>query len=377
MALRDHGMMKHVLMILGICAAAASLADEPWMTITITNDHWSVAEGDPPYTVGEVTARFGEPDHVRTNEYSMDLVYVDKGIHFVCFSMESDSKINEMVASPPFKLRTADGIVLGESTAADAKMLWGKLGWHGMADDHDNWYINHQHVTFLVSRDPKFQDYPLVEEAHLPRKIGGVGLRYFNLTRLEYIPPKPVEIKADATALKEPPESIEGYLKQVFIETLDLDLDAIQDPDWNPLWENFANRPFEKQFTSMSNENWFEKRGRFEAELLARARDGKHDAASLARVFDSIRPKPDDRTAWIPVCAFRALKGGEPVWIIATKWEHAGQATPMRLKPDWKALGDDEGLLEPGEKTWSSLGHIRFEVFRVRDGELLDAIQCG
>lgn len=357
--------------------AGASFADERGMTLAIAEDHWSVEEGDPPYTVGEVRARYGSPDRVRTNEYSMDLVYSNAGIFFVCFSLETNSKISELVASPPFKLKTADGIILGESTAGEAKEKWGKLDWHGMADDHENWYINHNQVHFLVSRDPLFPDYPLVEEAHLPRKIGRVQLRYFNLTRLEYVQPTPVEIKANAVALKEPPADLEGYLRQVFIETLDLDLDADQDPDREPIWENFANRPYERQFTSMSNENWFENRKRFEAELLKRAREGKYDWTSLQQILDSIRPKQDDRTAWIPVCAFRARKGAEPVWIVVTKWEHAGQSTPMRLKDNWKLLGDDEDKFEAGEPEWSSLGHIRIEVFRISDGELVDGTQCG
>jgi hypothetical protein len=49
----------------------------------------------------------------------------------------------------------------------------------------------------------------------------------------------------------------------------------------------------------------------------------------------------------------------------------------MRIKPNWKTLGDDEEKLEPGERSWSSLGHIRIEAFRVSDGKLVDAIQCS
>jgi hypothetical protein len=368
--------MKPMWMKLGVWSfLACLLAGCGWNgeTLILLENYWAIEERDPPYTVGEMKARYGEPDEVVSYDYNEGMVYSRHGVMFTCDDPSDEmDKIEQMVVSSPFKLRTQDGFVLGESTTADAEKKWGKINWFYRSDLPDYSRFRRHAIRFLVPRDPK-QAAGDKEDAMV---VGRAILPYYALKRLKYVPPTPVEIKADAVALEERTEDIEAHLKQVFIETLDLDLDAINDPDWNSLWDNFANRPYEKQFNSISNQDWFEKRKHFEAELLKRA--NKDEVERLARILDSIRPESDDRTARIPVCAFRARKGVEPVWIIVTKWEHAGAVTRTNIEDEWAAQFAPEKRHEiRKKKIWSSLGHILIPAFRVSDGECIDAIQCG
>lgn len=339
-----------VVVVLGLWAVPCFAAE---VVLTIEEEFWTWEPSDPPYTVGEVKALYGEADSVVTQEYGSVLVYTNKGLSFETYSeFDNTSQIREMAAKFPFRLKTNDGFVLGESTPCDVERIWGEIAWYGRADFPNYSFFRHHGVRFLVPRKHERLDVDKRNDTPVEK----VMLLYSGLKRLQYVPPEPVEIKADKLALRQAADSIEDYLKQTFIEELDLDLEAFDDPDWHPLWDNFANRPYEKQFTRMTTEDWYGKRLRFEKALLERAREQKQNEVELQRILEAIRPMPNDRTAQIPVCAFRAKKGGEDIWIVITKWEYA-------------SMGGDRGF--------SSLGHIRMEVFRASDGERVDAMQCS
>ncbi len=348
-------LLATVLLMGGIVGCGKASPPKSECVLVIDETTWSMPNGDPPYTVGEVKERYGEPEEVVKREYSTELVYSKAGVSFICHGLTPDTAISEMILYAPFSVRTSDGIVLGKSTAQDTQNLWGKLDWYGRTDLPGYALFSHGGVRFLVSANPADEG----GQDHLSQTIERMMLFYSDLKRLEYVPPTPVTILADSTAFTNRITSIDLLLEQVVVEVLDLDLDAHIDPDWGPLWDNFANRPYEKQFNGLSTQGWCETWERFEKALVNKARKQKLDAASLDRILKAAKPAADHRNAVVPVATFLARKGGDPVWIVVTKWEWAGP---------------DE---HNGRKEWMTLGHIIIQAFRVSDGELLDGISCG
>ncbi len=148
-------------------------------------------------------------------------------------------------------------------------------------------------------------------------------------------------------------------LDKVVVERIDLDFDSPREDKGDLLWNNFAGKPYEDQFSELSTKNWYVNCQKFRDRLISRAQAGGFDADSLRRILDGLNFKQDDKTARIPVGAFAAHKGIEDVWIIVLKWEYPGSYE------------------EDGKLYWHNLGHIEVIAFRMKDGKEVDSVKCG
>lgn len=346
--------LKVILLVYTIILLAGC-SEKSRDVIVITKDNWMMEDRDPPYTVFEVKERYGEPDSIIKHEYSTELAYTNLGISFTCYSLEPTSKISELVVIPPSKLRTSKGIILNQSTMKEAHEIYGKETWFctDLIPGYSLCQFDHG-ITFAVS-----DDIPFDKEQYLKKPITRIALPYFNLHRNDYKKPDSINILVDDSHDEIPSDSIETFLSRVLVMKIDLDLEEHQDPDWEPLWENFANRPYEKQFSSMTTKDWFNNWDQFQSKLVSAAEAQHLDSENLRTILSSLKPESDSRIAEIPVGAFLATKGNDPVWIVIIKWEHAGMATFDK------------------KEEWMSLGHIKILVFRVSDGECIDGTQCS
>jgi hypothetical protein len=321
---------------------------------------------DPPYTVSEVKERYGEPSSIIKHEYSTELAYTNLGLSFTCYSLEPSSKISELVAVPPSNLRTSKGIMLNRSTMQEAHDIYGEETWYASDLYPDYWFCKFDHaITFAITRDKSVPKYPLDKEWALKQKISRIELPYFDLLRNDYVRPDPIIILADNNLPKIPSDSIDAFLDRVMVKKIDLDLDAHLDPDWHPLWDNFANRPYEDQFSRMTTKGWEENWRKFKDKIIAEAKANNLDTESLNTILDTSHSNTKKRSserrimeAKIPVGAFLATKGAEKIWIVIFKWEY---------------IGSDP---ENNKFEESSFGHIEILAFRVSDCECVDGSRC-
>jgi hypothetical protein len=107
----------------------------------------------------------------------------------------------------------------------------------------------------------------------------------------------------------------------VTVRILDRPLPSEEDKKRDFLWDNFANTPDEKQFSSYTTEKWQDKYQEFAATLLRKAGDQKLDTHSLRRALDLVLAESKNKIAYLPIGAFQTTLDEKPVWIITVKWE--------------------------------------------------------
>ncbi len=148
------------------------------------------------------------------------------------------------------------------------------------------------------------------------------------------------------------------YLAKVVVERSAVDVVGDDDARHDILWNAFANQPYEQQFSEMSSADWFPRQARFRARLVELAAAAALDAPGLRRALEALPIAADAPVAEIPVGAFAAHSGADPVWIVVFKWE-----TPE--------LYESDGLLRA-----TSLGHIRIVAVRAADGTVVGEARC-
>jgi hypothetical protein len=96
------------------------------------------------------------------------------------------------------------------------------------------------------------------------------------------------------------------------------------------LWDSFANKPEEEQFSSVTTENWESKFKLYENAIVRKASKKKLDTASLVRALAIIQQQGSEyKLAYLPVGAYQTTFDGVPVWIVTVKWE---TAEPFRVQ---------------------------------------------
>ncbi len=162
-----------------------------------------------------------------------------------------------------------------------------------------------------------------------------------------------------ATPVSQLPDPVAtALLDKVVVENMDLDLGLPQEHKGELLWNAFANKPYESQFSKLSTKNWFAHCELFQARIISLAEAEGFDVESLRKALNGLNLRAADKTARIPVGAFAARKGTENVWIIVIKWEYA------------RSYEDN------GETQWSSLGHIEVVAISMKDCKKVDSVRC-
>jgi len=128
----------------------------------------------------------------------------------------------------------------------------------------------------------------------------------------------------------------------VVVKALDKPLPSGQDKQEKFLWDSFANKPDEEQFSSYTTEKWKETYEAFAAALVKKADDQKLDSISLRKALVLVLKDSKDKIAYLPVGAYQTTLDGKPVWVVTVKWEY----------PSMGEKGESVGL-----------GHIRAFVF--------------
>lgn len=88
------------------------------------------------------------------------------------------------------------------------------------------------------------------------------------------------------------------------------------------LWDTFANKPEEQQFSSYGTDKWREHFADFAKVLVRKANDQKLNSESLRKALDLVLGLSKGKTAYLPVGAYQTTLDGNPVWIITLKWEY-------------------------------------------------------
>ena len=96
------------------------------------------------------------------------------------------------------------------------------------------------------------------------------------------------------------------------------------------LWDNFANRPAERQFRGCTTEGWEARYWLFASALVRRAQASGLDTASLDRCLKSLFPHANG-PAYLPIGAYQAKRGHTIAWIIVIKWESGPPDPRVRL----------------------------------------------
>lgn len=188
--------------------------------------------------------------------------------------------------------------------------------------------------------------------------------RSADLPRLEPPPLEAPDAAPDATAdgdlepPEAPPPAARGLLSELVVEPVSIDYGEPEERWGRALWDTFANSPLHEKFSAVSTADWHANFLRHEARLVALARARGFDAEALASCFKRIEPEPYAEIALLPIGAFLARRGREPVWIIVCNWEWSPSHPSM-----------DGGL--------AGFGHIRAWAFSARDCRQLDYMTCG
>ena len=119
------------------------------------------------------------------------------------------------------------------------------------------------------------------------------------------------------------------------------------------LWDNFANKPEEKRFEKVTNDQWAQKCQIFENALIRKAKQASLDGHSLIKSLRAVREETKGLPV-LPVGAYLTSQNGNPAWIIVVKWE----ALSMSGKPD-------------------PMGHVRVFAFDAKSVKLLGGVTCG
>ena len=165
---------------------------------------------------------------------------------------------------------------------------------------------------------------------------------------------------------KVPPRDLKELVKDdgdligcVLVRKINIILDSKPDLARKALWDAFANRPYEEQFSDLTTEDSRATVKRYRERIVDLARHGGFDVAGIQRCLDSGPPlDKGSHTAFVPVGAFAAKMGEVDVWIVIYKWEVAG------------AVDTD------GRTAVLGLGHIAMFAFRMSDGKILAQNSC-
>lgn len=161
-------------------------------------------------------------------------------------------------------------------------------------------------------------------------------------------------------------KTIDDYLSRIEVSILDLDIeDRSKSSADGPLWDYFANKPYESQFSTMSTKNWEKDWIKFRDKILQKARSQNHETDTLKSILEKSHADTKARSAKreiieakIPVGAFLANQGKEKVWIVVFKWEYVNYD---KEKDEYEDM---------------SFGHIEVLAFRITDGECVDGTRC-
>ena len=173
--------------------------------------------------------------------------------------------------------------------------------------------------------------------------------------------------------------TVDKYLSLVKVKELQLDLKISHDPlpkglkkeypesyndmlnrriyysDNSILWNNFANKPYESQFSEMSTENWFENWNKFKNQIIKLAKEKHLDHPSLEKIFNQITQEPNNKYGEIPVGAFQAFNNKKPIWILI-------------IKRGWGSKLKNKGKME-----WGKLSHIEIQAYDIETLELIQS----
>ena len=97
------------------------------------------------------------------------------------------------------------------------------------------------------------------------------------------------------------------------------------------LWDTFANKPAEKQFSSYTTEHWKDNFELFSMALIAKANKQKLDSVSLRKALALVLKHSQDKIAYLPVGAYQTTLDGKLVWIITVKWEYSPEESNNEL----------------------------------------------
>jgi hypothetical protein len=123
-----------------------------------------------------------------------------------------------------------------------------------------------------------------------------------------------------------------------------------------------AFQDYHSQFTRLRSKDWYRTSLLFRDRLIALAKDTGLDAASLSRCLEAYAAAPENGTAYVPVGAFAAQYGEEPVWIVLYCWENSGYI-----------IGKDRQHVMTLDTT---LSHIYVRVIRMSDAKEVAMTRC-
>lgn len=122
-------------------------------------------------TASDVKKSVGLPDSIiHHGVYATVMVYKKKGLRFYYVTNDAEKSIFGITVTAPYKIKTADGIVLNSSTMLDVRNIYGKLDWQS-TEGSDYWYSEHNGIKYAIIRDKTVPQYPLNEKIQISRPI--------------------------------------------------------------------------------------------------------------------------------------------------------------------------------------------------------------
>lgn len=132
------------------------------------------------------------------------------------------------------------------------------------------------------------------------------------------------------------------------------------------LREYFVDQAQEQQVGSLASADWKALFAEYRQVLVNKARSGSLDYRSLekclAAVLEDSQDKdldPPPEIAYLPVGAYFAKQGRQPVWIIVVKWEYAKTVDP-----------------DTGKEIPLGFGHVCAYAFRARSTRQIGFATC-
>ena len=165
-----------------------------------------------------------------------------------------------------------------------------------------------------------------------------------------YVRPLPI---SDSNAL----------LEKVKVDRVGLDYSVRKGSGAPSLWDTFANTHYQGQFKGITTKNWLANWQLYKSRILTLADERGFDDESLARCFRKIDPAPNDKIALLPIGAFLAKRGDQPVWIIVCNWE-------------WSPNSSNFSESDP-TPMYLRMIHIRAWAFTARGCRQIDYMTCG
>lgn len=143
---------------------------ENYVTINATTKNEIKIKYGSDYKEVKHFTEFGEERKL----FSIEYVYAKQGVSFY-FRPDNDT-VFALHAMPPYKAKTAKGIVLGTSTMQDVQDAYGKIEW---SFTNTQMFLEYNGIAFYLPFNGKFPVSQETQDKALKKKVTMIGITAF------------------------------------------------------------------------------------------------------------------------------------------------------------------------------------------------------